>query len=171
MLRKVLWWQKDHVPLTPEATFIASSVARNNILFQSLFKTVVITSDLQTTLLEMESTNCQLPSRLTSLLDQWKQSLQRCEASAGWAQFYIELGRNGLPQSNKDDFIHGVKENILAAVSQANTMEGYHFIRAGGEGRGGGFGSGGGGRYIPPPGRGGRGGGGGRGRGMHAERW
>eukprot|EP00820_Chromera_velia_P025007 Cvel_33653.t1-p1 / transcript=Cvel_33653.t1 / gene=Cvel_33653 / organism=Chromera_velia_CCMP2878 / gene_product=Ubiquitin-conjugating enzyme E2 2, putative / transcript_product=Ubiquitin-conjugating enzyme E2 2, putative / location=Cvel_scaffold5525:2605-5090(+) / protein_length=720 / sequence_SO=supercontig / SO=protein_coding / is_pseudo=false len=105
-LRRVLWWQRNKVSLTPESTYEASAIGRRNMLFQSVFRHMIVgtgmetemgSDGLATILAEVEKTNCLLPDRLDALLKSWKGVMAR-ECVGGWNGYFEELVRCGLPR-------------------------------------------------------------------------
>ena len=134
-LRRVFWWQKDRVPMNPEALFSASEISRNNILFQSLFKRIVIgIEDVPSTVISIDSTNSKLPEAIVPMLQEWKDLLVRTSLKGNWRGHFEELCLNGMSQRTGE---FDVSELITRSIDKANTLVGYHYVIGGGYQRGG----------------------------------
>ena len=107
-LRRVFWLQKGHVPITEQATFDDAAISRKNILFQTMFKRVVIgivDIELQSTMTGIDQSNCKLPEKLGAFLDEWKSALQRMNEVPSWDTHYRLMQEQGLPASKADSFL------------------------------------------------------------------
>ncbi len=128
-LRKVMWWQKDNIPIEPNATYVASAIARKNSLFQRLFQSVVIGDNIEHTLTKLEKTSCRMIDVMDQMLHAWKEMEKQIDdPSASWMTHYELLVRFGMPKEYMD-VKYGTNELIQSSLQQtvakANTLQGY----------------------------------------------
>jgi hypothetical protein len=127
-LRRVLWWQKDGVPMTGEATYANSVISRKNTLFQVMFKRMVITiDDIDGTIHAIDTSFSKLPDRLNPLLEEWKKVTEACAQDRTWSTHLRVLQQNGLPKGVADGILADIGAYLRGCVARANKLEGYHF--------------------------------------------
>lgn len=131
-LRRVLWWKKDNIRLTPSATYSATEISRSNVLFQTLFKKAVLREDMVSTLRLMERTNCQMPDRLTDFLEDWRALVVRARETPTWEQFFKELVSIGFPKEKMVEITASMSNYLAHKIAHADTLEGYKYIPRGG---------------------------------------
>jgi len=133
-LRFVYWWQKKYVPITEAATFECSMIGCKNILFQTMFKGIVLQSDIQKTSKEVDDSNCKLSDRLQVLLDKWKDASTNLQS---WNVYVSTMCEYGLPETLRNRILGNTTLYIHEVIKKADALEGYHFrISGGGSGRG-----------------------------------
>merc|ERR1712070_734305 len=87
-LRWVMWWQRSGTRPEPLPVFHATQVSREICMFQMMVLDIVI-DDVNSTLQEMEATNCKLPQRLEKLQVEWRQQKSSIDT---WALYLKCLG-------------------------------------------------------------------------------
>lgn len=87
-LRWVMWWQRSGARPEPMPVFQATQVSREICAFQLMVVEIVV-SDANTTLQEIEKTNCKLPQRLEQLQVRWR---QQKSSMNNWASYYACIG-------------------------------------------------------------------------------
>lgn len=143
-LRRIMWWQKDRVPLTDEDTYRASHIARKNIAFQTMFKRVIIGEDsIDDTVTAIDASNCKLPERLGKLLAEWKDTNKIMDDQTSWRLYYQLLFKNGLSETRMNSFLADIPGALRRTYDQAQGLEGYYYAPGGSRGGGGGRGRGG----------------------------
>merc|ERR1711871_1334214 len=100
-LRCVMWWQRSGT--RPEATpvFQATQVSREICMFQMMVVDVII-ADVDTTLKEIEQTNCKLPLRLEKLQAQWRQQKSSVDS---WSAYFTCIGASKPPFQSESAWI------------------------------------------------------------------
>jgi len=168
-LRRVFWWQKNGIQITAETTYRESHIGRKNIVFQTMFKRVILgMANIDETVAAIDLSHCKLPDRLGLFLTEWKDAEARMERETTWTLYYQILGKNGLSDARRDSFLADITGSIHRTYDKAQEIEGYHYTPGGrgggrgfeagrGGGRGGRFGGGFGGGAQDQWARGGRG--------------
>jgi ubiquitin-protein ligase len=155
-LRRVMWWQKDHVDLNdPQATYRASNISRKNSLFQCLFQQVVVEGTaggtLDETLERMDRSGCRMVEEMETLLASWKDIEQQCDApTASWVTHYQLMGRFGIPAGYLAQHFGTVaiaQTTLQRIIGKANGMQGYFWASPAHGGGRGGYSGGGRGSY------------------------
>ena len=133
ILRRVLWLQKDRVEISERQTFENAEISRKNILFQTMFKkTVISTDDMETVLAEIEASNCKLPEKLGAFLDEWRKAMQEVQTTPTWETHFRLMQKQGLSAERVDSVLGDVVGHYNRAIEKANTLHGYHYTNGGG---------------------------------------
>jgi hypothetical protein len=123
-LRWVMWWQRAGTRAESMPVFHATQVSREICMFQMMVVDIVL-GDVDTTLSEMEATNCKLPDRLEKLQAQWRESKS---ATNTWDAYFQQIGASQPSFESKDAW-------IANCVSRA-ASKGPKYGGAKGEGKG-----------------------------------
>ena len=143
ILRRVLWLQKDFVKISKKDTFENAEISRKNILFQTMFKKSVISlSDMGSVLTDIENSNCKLPEKLGTFLDEWRAAMRDIQENPSWETHFSWMQKQGMSRWKVDDVLKDIVEYYNKAIDKANGLEGYHYIPNGDGGRRGNFGFG-----------------------------
>jgi ubiquitin-protein ligase len=125
-LRRVMWWKKEcRGQLNEINTFAQCKISRNNVLFQTLLRSVIHEKGINNTLEELDAHNCNLEGGVEKLLDSWRQIEQRINGSPNWIQYFTELKTLGFPQKEFDRIVLNVNTHIQSYIKQAASLQGY----------------------------------------------
>lgn len=129
ILRRVLWLQKDGVVICESNTFENAEISRKNILFQTMFKKVVITTDdMEPVLIGIDQSNCKLPERLGVFLDEWRAAMQKIALHPTWITHFQLMQKQGLSESRVEIVLKDIDGHYKRAIEKANQLDGYHYI-------------------------------------------
>ena len=125
-LRRVMWWKKEcKSSLNEKNTFIQCKISRNNVLFQTLLRSVLHEKELENTLAELDKNNCNLDGGVEKLLNCWRQLESRIEMNQTWEQYFTELKTLGFPEKEFNRIIGNINLHIKNCIGQASSLQGY----------------------------------------------
>ncbi len=127
-LRRVLWWQKDRIPIDDWTTFQHSEISRNNVLFQIMLRSLLHKKPLSERIDELDRLYCNIEGDVDSILQEWKALKERVDGSGSWLGYYEELKRMGLAEQYAPASESALLRHLMESVGEANRLEGYHVI-------------------------------------------
>jgi ubiquitin-protein ligase len=101
-LRWVMWWQRSGTRPEAMPVFYATQVSREICMFQLMVVDIVI-GDVETTLVQMQETNCKLPQRLETLQARWREQKASIDC---WFSYFKCIGASQPAFPSESDWIN-----------------------------------------------------------------